>query len=197
MLRLRKILALYLLCIAYLFAANANVMGSPTVLMLAREKSIDMQFFLQKEALPMIELLTEAGFKVDVATQTGKSIEYEGIRLDCNVKLSEVHLDDYIALLVPCMGAQDYAVSGDWVALLREADSKGIIIAAQHSLEMLSPAGLIKGRKVSMSPGIKIDGNLITSYNCPYTAVSTRKPIDTDELIRNLVEVIKNREIQN
>jgi putative intracellular protease/amidase len=168
-----------------------------TVLVLAREKSMDMEYFIKNEVTMMIEGVKKAGYEVRVATPSGKSIEVGSARLESNLKLSDVQVQDYVAILIPCMGAGDYAVPQECLRIVQDADLKGIEIAAQHSSEVLAPAGLTKTYKIAYAPGVVIDRNLITSYNCPYTALSNHRPVDTENLVAALVlELSKRQENQ-
>jgi putative intracellular protease/amidase len=152
-----------------------------------------MQLFLREEVQVMMDLLEAAGYEVVVATPSGESIEAGTLRLKSDLKVADVKLKRYVAVVLPCMGASDYDVPQELVDLLKEANARRMIIAAQHSVEVLLPAGLITGRKVSMSPGAIIDRNLVTSYNCPYTARGKSQPIDTPQLIRLTVELLARK----
>ena len=164
-----------------------------TVLLVARDKSIDMEYFIKNEVNLMIDFLKAAGYEVRVATPSGKLIEAGATRLESNLKMSDVQVKDYVAVVVPCMGAADYSVPKECVAIVREAELKGIIVAAQHSTEVLAPAGLAKTYKIANSPGVVIDRHLITSYNCPYTAISNHQPVDTEKLIAALVTELSRK----
>jgi putative intracellular protease/amidase len=165
------------------------------VLLIAREKSEDMEFWLTKEVAPMIKLLNDAGYEVVVADQSGKSIVAGNAKLVVHLKLAEVRAEEYAGIVVPCIGAGTMAGNSPelGVVLLREADAAGKPIAAQHAIEMLSPAGLYTKRNVANKPGVVLDRNLITSYNCPYNSNSNGKPVDTSELIARFVEALEGK----
>ena len=57
-------------------AVAADLTGAPKVLMLMPERSLDAEFFIQKEASVMIDLLGQAGF--DVGGSGHKSIDETG-----------------------------------------------------------------------------------------------------------------------
>lgn len=173
-----------------LMAVAADLTGAPKVLMLMPERSLDAEFFIQKEAKVMIDVLGQAGYAVVVSTVDGKAFGTERTQLHADLKTSDVQLDDYAAVVVPCMGAGDHPATKDNVALLKKANARGIIIAAQNATEVLAPAGIILDHKIAWGPGVIIDGNLITSYNCPYTARGNGKPVDTQELIGNLLKMM-------
>jgi hypothetical protein len=64
-------------------------------------------------------------------------------------------------------------------------------IAAQHSLEMLGAAGLIKfGTPAATKPGLVVNGNILTSFNCPHMAQMDGKPADTGALIAQFIKMI-------
>jgi hypothetical protein len=76
---------------------------------------------------------------------------------------------------------------------MKDAAEAGKPIAAQNASEMLAPAGLFFGRQVAFAPGVVRDRNLLTSYNCPYTARGNGKPDDTRELVKQFLKALASR----
>ena len=142
----------------------------------------------------MIGLLSDAGYQTVVATVDGKTFGTEKAQLQADVKTSEAQLDHYVALLLPCMGAGDYPATEDNVALLKRAKARGMPIAAQNVFEVLVPAGFIPGFKIATGPGVIVDRNVVSSFNCPWEARSNGKPEDTPELISKLVELLTTQQ---
>jgi hypothetical protein len=167
--------------------------AEPKVLLVVRKPSCtEMQTALVDEAVPMLRLLRRAGCSVDVSNATGETFGAGVLALKCDVKFSEVELDGYVAIVVPCMAADEEPVPNSLIALVRDADSKEMIIAAQHASEVLVCAGMLN-RKWAVKPGIVKDGNLLTSCNSPSWARSNTAPVDTEALIEALVAAIKKR----
>jgi hypothetical protein len=178
--------AMLLLLVSAGFPVNAQ-----KVLLVGRLGE-DPYFFIKNEVTPMMNQLAAEGYEIEVATSSGEPIGLGSDSLNCDIRLLDVPLDNYVAVVVPCMGAGDSVVPKNLAALIKKADSMRMPIAAQHSLEVLGPAGLLT-RKISMGPGVVVDGNLVTSYNCPLRAKGNGRPIDTEELIKALVAVIRSR----
>ena len=171
---------------------QVRVMGEPRVLMIVREGDSEQQLFLIDEVIPMVSMLKKAGYTVDVSVPSGKPIGSGALRLNCDVNLSDVKVESYAAILVPCMGVGGLAVPDALSNLVKDADARGMIIAAQHSTEVLLCAGMF-GRKWATAPGVVRDGNLITSFNCPRMARTYSAPLDTEGIIRALIAVIEVR----
>jgi putative intracellular protease/amidase len=170
---------------------SAPGQNATRILLIAREKSDDMAFMLQKEVFPMIELLKKAGYRVVVASQSGTEIEDKDFRLAPEIKLADVVITDFVGVVVPCMAAGSYTPPRDGIEVLKKAAATGLPIAAQNSDEMLIPAGLYTGRHVATSPGVVRDGTLLTSYNCPYTAEADKLPVDTPALIKQFISIVQ------
>ncbi len=164
--------------------------GAPRVLMLIAQRSMDAEFFILQEVTPMLDLLAKAGCQVEVATVDGKAVVRGKANLRSDLAMSNVDLLQYAAVVVPCMGASDYPPTRQIIALLREANGRGMLIAAQNASEVLVPAGLADDHEISEKAGVVTDKNLITSFNCPFMAREGGKPVDTPELIRRLVEAL-------
>jgi putative intracellular protease/amidase len=180
---------------SFISVACAFGQGSRRILVLVREVSEDMEFMIKNEVQPMIEQVKEAGYNVVIASESGKPITTKNQKLVPDVKLADAAILDYDGVIVPCMmaGSMPNKAPAAGVVLLREAAAAGLIIAAQHSIEMLVPAGLTKGRRFANSPGVVVDGKLITSWNCPYTALNNGKPVDTYALIEAFLKEISER----
>jgi len=172
-------------------AMVASCSGAPKVLLVVRDYANKLSFFVQEEALPMISLLHDAGYSVDILTSSGKPIQVEQTVLNCDVTASQVQLDQYQALVIPCMGGGDFPVPKEIISLVKEAYSKHLFIAAQNSSEVFIDAGMVAGHKLAINPGVVRDGTLMTSFNCPEMAQVTHKPVDTPALISTLVAALQ------
>lgn len=127
--------------------------------------------------------LMEAGLEVDVVgpkigeTYTGK----KGGSITSTKAPEDIKVEDYGVLIVPGGWAPDRMRTRDnLVKLVKEADSKGLVIGAIcHAAQLLIEAEVVKGRKLtcvrSVSTDVKnaggvyldepvvVDGNLVTS----------------------------------
>lgn len=146
--------------------------------------------FEQSELEVPLERLQDAGAEIDIASLemgdiTGWDEDDWGDEIEVDLKISDVHIDNYDALLLP--GGQInpdlLRVDDDAVALIRDFAATGKPVAAIcHAPWLLIEAGLAKGRRLTCYKSIRtdvanagaevvdeavvIDGNIITS-RCP------------------------------
>jgi protein deglycase len=145
----------------------------------------DLGLMLTKEVGVMKDLLQKADFKVVTASVSKNPLTAGAINLTPDLKLSDVNVDDYAGIIMPCMAVSTSPLAPEGDAIIKEAAAKGKPIAAQTgSVVLLSRAGLLKGKKYAFSKqwGLKIedavyagdgvvkDGNIITSGICPMIA---------------------------
>ncbi len=146
--------------------------------------------FEQLELEVPLERLQGAGAEIDIASIemcdiTGLDQEDWGDEIEVDLKISDVHIDNYDALILP--GGQInpdlLRVNEDAVALIRDFAATGNTVAAIcHAPWLLIEAGLTNGRRMTSYKSIRtdvanagaevideavvIDGNIITS-RCP------------------------------
>ncbi|WP_411339005.1 type 1 glutamine amidotransferase domain-containing protein [Sphingopyxis sp. J-6] len=146
--------------------------------------------FEQSELEVPLERLQDAGAEIDIASLemgdiTGWDEDDWGDEIEVDLKISDVHIDNYDALILP--GGQInpdlLRVDDDAVALIRDFAATGKPVAAIcHAPWLLIEAGLAKGRRLTCYKSIRtdvanagaevvdeavvIDGNIITS-RCP------------------------------
>jgi len=167
--------------------------GQKVLLILRETKgSYDQQFMGNNEAVVMKSMLEEAGFKVVIASASGRTFLRGDITLESDLKLAEVKIADYVGFIIPCMslgrgrttrGARD--PKPEEVAIAKQVVAKGKPVAAQRQgVAVLAQAGVLVGRKYSFSSGVSFDprfaeaiyggegvvqdGNIITSAYCPF-----------------------------
>ncbi len=171
---------------------------SNTILLIPREGSIDLEMALTKESGVMISMLRGAGYRIAIATDSGKPLEGKSITLRPDLKISEVRVADYIGIIMPCMNAGIRPAPPQAVRIVQEAASLGLPIAAQRgSVLILNSAGL---RDREKQPELSKDaewyyggtgvfqyGMIITSGICPYYSWETGKPDGTIELTNRLI----------
>lgn len=164
--------------------AKAEPLSSRRILIMATDG------FEQSELEVPLERLQDAGADIDIASIdlgdiTGWDEDDWGDDIEVDLKISDVDIDDYDALVLP--GGQInpdlLRVEKDAVALIRDFAATGKPVAAIcHAPWLLIEAGLVKGRRVTSYKSIRtdvanagadvvdeavvIDGNIITS-RCP------------------------------
>jgi putative intracellular protease/amidase len=106
------------------------------------------------------------------------------------MKLSEIKLDDYQGIIIPCLNIRKVEVALEVIAVVKKALADGKPVAVNNSsVIMLADAGLLKGKKYAFivdplkmttpnlrftdaiysGPGVVQDGKIITSGGCPAT----------------------------
>lgn len=192
-------------------AAAAPVkMGEGQVLLIAQERSLDMQIALYNEVNVMISMLKEAGYQVVVASVSGQPITSRTETLTPDLKLADAQADDYVGLIVPCMSAwssRDDAplVPAEAVEIAREAVAEGKPVAAQDvGVAILGTAGALDGKQyayfsqygkfapkgIYKGVGVVQDGNIITSGSCPYVAMNGGPKDTTTELTQKFIDLL-------
>jgi len=203
-------------------SAIAEAQGISQVLLIPREgESSNLDVRVKKEVGVMTEMLQEAGFKVVVANVSGQPIEGIISKLKPDMKLSEVKVDEYAGVILPCMGVGLFPgppVSPLAVSIVKQALAEGKPVAAPlGSAYILAEAGLLKGRRYAFidDPSIDIprirrkdlrfegaiysgsgviqDGNIITSGVCPATEGWMGKPDCTLELTRAFIAELRRK----
>jgi putative intracellular protease/amidase len=148
-------------------------------------------YMIEKEAFVIINGMKDAGFTVEVATLSGTDIEGTKLKVNADLKISDVDVSKYDAIVLACMAQGpigSWHSSEDERNLVRAAASKGILIAAQSSsIITLAEAGLLDGKKYGYyknkstysalqkaeyaGVGVFRDGQIITSSSCPQVPV--------------------------
>lgn len=164
--------------------AKAEPLSSRRILIMATNG------FEQSELEVPLERLQDAGADIDIASIdlgdiTGWEEDDWGDDIEVDLKISDVDIDDYDALVLPGgqINPDVLRVEKDAVALIRDFAATGKPVAAIcHAPWLLIEAGLVKGRRVTSYKSIRtdvanagadvvdeavvIDGNIITS-RCP------------------------------
>lgn len=164
--------------------ASSEPLSSRRILIMATDG------FEQSELEVPLERLQDAGAEIDIASiETGDITGWDeddwGDEIEVDLKISDVHIDNYDALILP--GGQInpdlLRVNDAAVALIRAFAATGKPVAAIcHAPWLLIEAGLAKGRRLTSYKSIRtdvanagaevvdeavvVDGNIITS-RCP------------------------------
>jgi putative intracellular protease/amidase len=211
---MRKIEA-FALILSLLFCCNSLAQTKQQkgkILMIVNEdQSADLELMLTKEVGVMKDLLQKAGFQVVVATASKRPLEAGYLKLQPDLKLSDVRVSDYKGFIMPCMATNiGPPLSPEGSAIVKEAAAKGKPIAAQTgSVFQLSQAGVLKGKKYALpkdhlgSPpladavysgdGVVQDDNIITSGVCPYMAKMAGMQDGTSKLTEALIAELLKR----
>jgi putative intracellular protease/amidase len=180
------------------------------VLLIPREGEPYEDYVIIEEPVVMKTMLEQAGFKVMVATISGKNVEGQKYKLKTDKKLSDVDVTDYAGIIMACMavGQTEWHARPEEIALVQEAVAHDILIAAQQgSVIILAEAGVLAGKKFSygMKPyfnesfdnaiysgtGIVQDGNIITSSYNPWFTKTKQKVHGTFDLTDRFIEALK------
>ena len=148
---------------------------------------------------PMIRL-REEGFEVDVAAELKDTVYVGkfGLSVTSNLSFDEVDITQYDALLVPGGWAPDYLRRLDSVlSFVQYMDKQNRVIGQIcHAGWVLSSAGILEGRTVTSTPGIKHDLMYAgaTWVDIPAVRdgniVSARRPPDLPDYLPLLIEAI-------
>jgi putative intracellular protease/amidase len=185
------LLTIITLIITGVISLESEVYGQNAgkVLMFLREGySVDLDFMLKMEVGVMNILLKRAGFQVDVATSSGHPIAGPTEKIEKVMTLSEIKLDDYVGVILPCMSIGNVPVAPEAFAAVKKVLGDGKpVAAALGSVGILAEAGLLKGKKYALlddplkrkrpdlrfidaiysGPGVIQDGKIITAGGCP------------------------------
>jgi putative intracellular protease/amidase len=144
-------LSVVILVVTGVISLESQVYGQSDkkVLMFLREGySADLDFMLKMEVGVMTTLLNKAGFQVDVATYSGQPVAGRTEKIEKVMKLSEIKLDDYMGIIIPCLNIMKVEVAPETIAVVKKAHADGKpVAAALSSVTVLANAGLLKGKK--------------------------------------------------
>lgn len=179
----------------------------PQVLLILRERigSADNQYLVTNEVVVMKSMLEEAGFKVVIASASGRPFLRGDITLESDLKLADVKIADYVGFIIPCMSLGTSTVKPEEVAIAKQIVAKGKPVAAQRKgVVILAEAGVLAGKRYSYESnptpntlfdeaiysgkGVVQDGNIITSAYCPYHGSLDQTVELTQALIAGLQE---------
>jgi putative intracellular protease/amidase len=183
--------------------ATAGTGNRPKVLLVLREGSSDLQFMLSREVGVMLRMLEAAGFAVDAASVSGRTLGKGRAMIKPDLKLAEVRLVDFTGVLLPSLAVGLMApIPLELIEIVRKAAARRIPIAAQHgSVVVLQRAGVLKKKRYAFEHGVFAegtyagtgvvrDGNIITSGTCPYRARNTGRPDETTALTCLLIQAL-------
>jgi len=164
--------------------------------------------FEQSELFVPLEKLKEAGATVHVATPDGEAIKgwddgNWGKSVEADLKIADVNVEDYIALVLPGGQINPDILRTDETAvkLVRDFAAHDKIMAAIcHAPWMLIEAGLAEGREMTAYPSIRTDlrnagANVVDKEVAISNGIITsRNPDDLDAFVAKIIEEVKEGE---
>jgi putative intracellular protease/amidase len=200
---MRRYIVAVALSLAILVFGMAQQKGK--VLMIVNEdQSADLELMLTKEVGVMKDLLKKAGFQVVVATASNRPMVAGSAKLKPDLKLSDVKVDSYQGLILPCMATNNAPLPPEAFAIIKEAMAKKKPVAAQTgSVLQMALAGVLAGKKYAAPQEWRVeggthggdaivqDGKIITSGICPYMAKMSGRPDGTSKLTEALIAELK------
>jgi len=184
-------LTVVILVVTSVISLESQVYGQSAkkVLMFLRDgESSTLDLMLNMEVGTMTMLLKKAGFQVDVASSSGGPFSGPHEKIEKVMKLSEIKLDDYMGIIIPCLNKMKGTATPEAVAVIKKALADGKPVAAPMSaITILAGADLLKGKKYAFiddplkrqTPDLRFadaiysgrapvqDGKIITSGGCP------------------------------
>jgi len=192
------------------------------VLIIPREGySQDLDLMITKELGVMTSIIKEAGYQTTIATASGMAIISPTTTIKPDLLLSEVKVNDYAGVIMPCMAVGMYPgppISPETVSIVKQTLAAGKpVAAATGSVIILADAGLLKGKEYAYAgnpletnpyrsrtdsrfaggtykgSGVVQDGNIITSGACPYMAKNFNMKDCTTEITNVFVATLSGK----
>ncbi|MEO1362272.1 MAG: type 1 glutamine amidotransferase domain-containing protein [Pseudomonadota bacterium] len=166
--------------------------------------------FEQSELTGPKQQLADAGATVHVATLDGEPITGWdtadwGTSVDADLKISDVNVDDYIALVLPGGQINPDILRTDETAVQVVRDfvaGNKIVAAICHAPWMLIEAGVVEGREMTAYPSIRTDlrnaGADVVDKEVAISngIITSRNPGDIDAFVAKILEEVKEGEHQ-
>ncbi|GAB4536844.1 MAG: type 1 glutamine amidotransferase domain-containing protein [Roseibium sp.] len=166
--------------------------------------------FEQSELEVPLKKLRERGATVHVATLDGKAIkgwdEKEwGNTVGADLKIADVRVDDYIALVLPGGQMNPDVLRADEQAVAKVRDfvtGDKIVAAICHAPWLLIEAGVVEGREMTSYHSIRTDlanaGAKVVDKEVAISngIITSRSPNDLDAFVAKIVEEIEEGEHQ-
>lgn len=161
--------------------------------------------FEEIEAVAPFDILKRAGVELVICGISEKEVlSARGLRISLGTLLDEVNPDEFDALILPggSLGAENLSKSEKLRNLIKDMNANGKIVSAicASPVVVLSPTGILTGKKATCYPGMEkdfpedvkfldkevvVDGNVVTG----------RGPATVYRFGFTLVELLAGREI--
>ena len=203
-----------------MFSTPAIAADAPKILLILRDPKPEyIDTVLTREARVMESMLEKAGFKVVAATTDGLPIKGSTETLTPGLKLSDVKVNDYAGVIIPCFGAggalPSTSVSPIAVSIVKQAVIEGKPVAVSDaSVIILAEAGVLVGKRYGYSvdplgigrrtddrftgaiydgTGVVQDRNIITCGACPLVSSAYGYTDCTTELTKALITTLTSK----
>lgn len=207
-----------------MFAGSATIvhaqMNTKAVLLIAQETSFDMELMLSKEVKPIVDLVKKAGYRIVIASGSGKVISGISSSITPDIRLSDVNPSQYAGIIVPCMAVEEHnpIIRNIEIEIIRKAIAQKIPIAVQKAaVELVAHAEGLDGKQFAaqqedvsssgiynsddemydLAPtaiykgtGVVRDGLIVTSGTCPYMAKDRNLPDGTVEMTKQFIDIL-------
>lgn len=164
--------------------------------------------FEQSELEVPLNQLRDAGAQVHVATLDGQSIKgwdngNWGGSVDADLKIADVNLEDYIALVLPGGQINPDILRADETAVQLVKDfvtHDKIVAAICHAPWLLIEAGIVEGREMTAYPSIRTDlknaGAHVVDKQVAISngIITSRNPDDLDAFVAKIIEEVREGE---
>ena len=144
-----------LVIFSVLLAFLAPIAGADEqkIFMYVRDGSRDLDRMLVREVGVMRQMLEDAGYAVDIATPRDEVLATETLALTPTVKLTDVRIEEYAGLVLPCMApASGHDMPARVDELVAEALELDLPMAASRgSVTSLAKAGALVDRQFAFA----------------------------------------------
>lgn len=166
--------------------------------------------FEQSELMEPRQQLSDAGATVEVATPDGAPIKGWdgggwGKTVEADLKISDIKVDDYIALVLPGgqINPDVLRTNKEAVTVVRDfVASNKIVAAICHAPWLLIEAGVVEGREMTSYPSILTDlknaGATVVDQAVAISngIITSRNPDDIDAFVAKIKEEVEEGEHQ-
>ena len=212
---MKRVMVILAVSLSILISFTPAITADAPKILLILPDALNPQYLdtvLNKEVSVMKSMLEKAGFKVAAATTDGLPIKSSTVTFTPDLKLSDVKGDDYVGVIIPCMGSgEPTPVSPVAVSIAKQAITQGKPVAASHSsVNVLAEAGVLAGKRYAFrfdaqiryssftgaiygGTGVVQDGNIITCGVCPQVSADQGLTDCTADLIQALITTLTTK----
>jgi hypothetical protein len=104
----------------------------PVVLLIARGETTvggqaTLKVEIEKQVDTIIDRLNALGYAVDVASESGELIQAGESTLKVDKKLADVEVQNYVGVIIPCMGEKEGAIPQRAVKIVQDMYSRRLL----------------------------------------------------------------------
>ena len=160
--------------------------------------------FEQSELTSPKQALEKAGYQVEIVSPQKEKVkgwdhDHWGIELPVDKQITDVTADEYEALVLPggVLNPDELRTNTDAIEFIKDFFEAGKVVAAIcHGPQSLIEAGLVRGRKMTSYPSIKVD---LTNAGAQWVdeevvddsgLITSRKPDDLPAFNQKLLEAL-------